>query len=128
MPNLAARIADSFENVSNEPWLSDLTDVLATQEWDRLRREIRLTPANYGTSRFLTCSDSAPRLVIEEFDLFPFIKARPIIVESPPRKSLRRYRDAGVHFYSAREIRNAQILPSIVAALGVINEIPSLMT
>lgn len=127
MLDVEGKIVHSFENVSVDPWFSELTEVLTIHEWSRLWRTIGLSPTNYGTLRILSCSASAPRLKVREIDVSSFSRAQPMVVEMLSPKWTKCYREAGVDFYSSREIRNGQILQSIGDALRVISEIPNLM-
>lgn len=124
MLDIEGRIVRSFENVSTDPWFSELTEAVTTQEWGNLWRNVRLTPTTYGTSRILAGNASAPRLKVQSIE---FSKTESMVVEMLSPKWIRYYRQGGTVFYSAREIKNGQILQSIGEALDIIKGIPTLM-
>jgi hypothetical protein len=127
MDDLAERIKASLENPNSDPWFPELTGELTAREWGRLHLDIGLTPDNYGTARVLLRSISAPRDIITSVKTSPLTDVPSISIEAVQPQWAAPYRKAGLSFYSSDEILNTTILSCVKDALGIINQIPSLM-
>lgn len=127
MDDLAERIKASLEDPSIEPWFPELTDELTAREWDRLHRDIGLTPDTYATARVLSRSITAPRNIITPLRTSSSAGAPTIAIEALSPEWVMQYSEAGVSFYSRQEILNGTVLTCLEAALLIVNQVPSLM-
>jgi hypothetical protein len=129
MDDLVERIKASVEKADSDPWFPEFTTDLAARAWECLRRDIGLTPHNYGTGRLLSRNISAHREVITSLRASSEIAetASTISIEALTQERSARYRSQDVHFYSADAILNTSIVSCIEDALATINQVPSLM-
>jgi hypothetical protein len=128
MNDLVERIKASIGNPDSELWFPELTADLAACGWERLRRDIGLTPDSYGTERVLSHSVSAPRNIIGSLTTYPFIEPRPTIsIEALSQQCAAEYEEKGISFYSPSEIVQTTVLSSIEEALAIIKQVPRLM-
>lgn len=129
MDDLAERIKASMEDPNSDPWLPELTSDLAARAWDRLHRDIGLTPDNYGTERVLSRSIFAPREIITSLKTCPSTcaTAPTISIEVLTQECAVKYQEQGVSFYSPDEILHSPVLSCFEEALAIINQVPSLM-
>jgi hypothetical protein len=128
MDELAEKIRGSIENRSGDPWFPELTIDLAARAWERLRRDIGLTPETYGTERVLSHSRSGPRKIIGSVALPPLCEAATSIsIEGLSDESAAKYHKEGVSFYAPDEIFSTTVLPCLEDALLIVNQVPSLM-
>lgn len=126
MDDLAERIKASIEDPNTDSWFPELTDELTAREWDRLHRDIGLTPNNYGTTRVLSRSISTPRHVIAS--LTSSSCGTPLMaVEALTQECAVQYKKQGVTFFTSDDILHSAILSCIEDALTIINQVPSLM-
>lgn len=128
MDDLVKRIRASIENADGDLWFPELTADLAARAWDGLRRDIGLTPYNYGTERVMCRSPFAPRDIIASLKtISSFGETTPAIaIEALKHESAVRYQEKGVRFYSPDEILHTAVLACIEDAIAVITEVPSL--
>lgn len=129
MDKLEERIRASLENPHGEPWFPELTADLALRAWDNLYRDTGLTPESYGTERVLSRNISASRQIIASLKTGPPTCATslPISIEALTPKTLIKCRDQGAKFYSQQEFSSSALLSCLKDALGIINEVPSLL-
>jgi HEXXH motif-containing protein len=129
MDDLAERIKASLENPKSDPWFPELTRELVERAWDRLRDDIDLTLHNYGTSRVMSRSVSAPRNIIASLQTWPWTceNAPTIAVETLSDQWASQYHEAGITFYSPTQVLNTEVLTCIEDAISILNQVPSLM-
>src|SRR2546430_12326499 len=105
MDDLVERIEASLENGNGDFWFPELTDELTVRGWDRLHRDIGLTPDSYGTERVLSRSTSAPRRIITSLRTSPSADEL-IAIEALTQEYAVDYQEKGVSFCSPEEILN----------------------
>ena len=127
MDDLVVRIKTSIENGNGDPWFPELTTDLVARAWDCLHSDIGLAPNNYGTARILRRSISAPRDIIASLKGSSSSDVPPISIEAVQQEWADSYRKAGISFYLSDEILERTILGCVEEALGIINQVPSLM-
>jgi hypothetical protein len=129
MDDLAERIKAAIENPDGELWFPDLTADLAARAWKSLQRDLGLTPHTYGTERILSCNPSAPREIITHLKTCSSTCPTPptISIEALTPACPAQYQQQGVTFYTPDEILHSPVLSCIEEALGIINQVPSLM-
>ena len=129
MDNLAARIRVSLQNPKSEPWFPELAHELTTGAWDRLNRDIGLTPESYGTTRLLSRNKLAPRQIIASLETRQPVGERnsTIFVETLTAECVTKYEEAGISFYSASEVSNPTFLDCLHEAMDLIGGVLSLL-
>lgn len=127
MDDLARRIRSAIENPNNDPWWPGLTDELAATEWDRLHREIGLSPDTYGTNRLLGRNISARRDIISSLTAPPSSVVPTMALEALSSEWVRHYKKVGISFYTPQEILNSCVLTCLEEAILIVNQVPSLM-
>jgi len=66
--DVIAKIQATLPDASVPPWLPDLTSTLVAAEWHKLGRNLRLTPASYGTNRVLSRDPEGTRCLVASLD------------------------------------------------------------
>jgi hypothetical protein len=127
MHRLARRIAVAFENPKSELWFPELTHDLALHEWNRLHRDIGITPGTYGTARVLSRCTCAPSPTVSIKKGSQLSSSSDISIEVVQQEWAESYCRNGVSFYSIEEIQNTSVFPCVVEAIAIINQNPSLM-
>ena len=128
MDDLTALIRVSIQNSKSEPWFPELADELTTGAWDRLNRDIGLTPESYGTTRVLARNWLAPRQIIASLQTRESVGERNSIISVETLTgSVSKYEEAGIRFYSASEISKPTILDCLHEAMGLIGGVLSLI-
>lgn len=129
MNDLPERIRASLQNPNSEPWFPELADELTASAWDRLSRDLGLTPECYGTTRVLVRSRAAPRQIIASLETRQSGTERKstISVETLTAECVTKYEKAGVSFYSANEVSNPTILNCLREAIDLIGGVLSLV-
>lgn len=117
--DLIERTRAALENLSDSPWLPDLTGDLVKMGWRALYQEAGLSSANYGTSRVISKSALSHRNVAGHLSTSSTVE---VLDESLAAY----YEDAGIEFYSAREIADTNLLSSLENAISLIERVPSL--
>lgn len=128
MTGLATHIEDSFAQLRATPWLPGLTDQLANEGWQRLKRDIGLSVA-YGTGRVLAGDPKDKCNVVTEISMRhcgDAASGEPTIVEKLADNILSRYENRGVNFYTVEELSNKDVLIRFVEAVEIIGRVPSL--
>jgi HEXXH motif-containing protein len=119
--NLVERIKSALENPGDRPWLPDLTGHLVGMGWRDLHEEAGLSPHDYGTSRVITRSVRSPRNVVGHLSISSAVEVLDDSLGS-------RYQDAGIEFYTTKEITGASLLSCLEDAIKVIKRVPTLTT
>lgn len=129
MDDLTERIKESLRNPNGEPWFPELTADLAARAWDRLHRNVGLTPDSYSTDRVLSRSTSAPRQVVTSLKTCPSSCATgpTISIEALTGECAFKYQEQGISFYSPDDILHTSVLTCLEDALAIINQVPTLM-
>jgi hypothetical protein len=116
---LIERTKSALEHFGDCPWLPDLTGDLVKIGWRALYQEAGLSPSNYGTSRAITKSVRLHRNVLGH-------SSTSSAVEVLDERLAAYYAGAGIEFYTAREIVDANLLSCVGEALNLISRIPTL--
>ncbi|SRR6266705_4903566 len=117
--DLIARIESALGDLSASPWLPDLTGDLVKVGWRVLYQEAGLSPSNYGTSRVIARSVHARRNLVGHF-------STSLAVEVLDESLASYYEDAGIEFYTAKEINSANLLSCVEDAMNLIKRVPTL--
>ncbi len=117
--DLIERTKSALENVSDCPWLPDLTVDLVKMGWRVLYQETGLSPSTYGTSRVIAKSIQAPRNVVSYL-------SNSWAIEILNENLADNYKDVGIEFYTATEIQDANLSSSLEDALNLIKQVPTL--
>src|SRR5438309_1527646 len=111
--DLVERITSALGNPGDCPWLPDLTDDLVKVGWRALYQEAGLSASSYGTCRVIAKSALSPRNVAGHLSTSS-------TVEVLDQSLAAYYQNAGIEFYSAREIADTNLLSCVEDAINVI--------
>jgi HEXXH motif-containing protein len=130
MLELAERLTASLKDINTYPWFPHLTDELASANWRALERSVGLTTLNYGTARILTANANGPRDVVTSLrtNIGAGNYKDTIPVELLPREITRLHEVTDVNFCTAEEIAGTNVLSCLEGALGILGQVPSLIT
>jgi HEXXH motif-containing protein len=117
--DLIERIESALEHFGNCPWLPDLTGDLVQMGWRVLYQEAGLSPSNYGTSRVIAKSVHAARNLVGHL-------STSLAVEVLDENLADNYKDAGIEFYTVKEIGHSGLLDRVDDAINLIKRVPTL--
>ena len=128
MASLKQAIRESLINPHSDPWLPDLTTLIASSAEQELRSHTGITSDDYGTERVLAGSAEAPRLVGAHVPILIDVDGttRQVTVEFLTKASIGTYAEIGLCFRTPDEVANSPILRCLQDALDVLAMIPSL--
>lgn len=115
--DLIGRTKTALRNLSDCPWLPDLTRDLANAGWRSVYQESGLTPSNYGTARAIARCAIGPRNLVAHL-------SNSSAVELLDSRLEIHYQDAGIGFYTESKISAA--LSCVEDAIDLIKLVPSL--
>jgi len=126
---LAARVRAALQDADRPLWLPDLTLALTLAGWHKLRRELRLTPASYGTARMLRRNPDESRLMLAyiEAPLCNGTVHDTMPIELLSDEIARECAGPHVRFFRAEEALRADVPGSVKEALGIIDLVPTLL-
>ncbi len=125
---LEREIEIGLKELYPEPWLPELTALVAEWGWQTLRRSIGITAADYGTGRVLARSPEASRHVGAYLPILAGggSSACDIMVEFLAEEWSGQYRDIGLTFYTPDELVNSTVLECLEDAIDVLAQVPTL--
>ncbi len=125
---LIDEIEASLANRNCPLWFPELSPNLARAAWESLRRDVGLTPHNYGTARVLAHDPTAPRTLFARLPV-PRLSNGPepnLLVELLEGSAARRYEELGLDFATGDEIADMGALDCIRDAMSILARVPSL--
>ena len=128
LSRLGQEIKVGLEELYPEPWLPELTDLLAEWEWQTLQPSTGITAAGYGTGRVLARRPEAPRHVEAYLPILANgdASSREIMIEFLAEEWIGKYRDIGLTFYTPDELIRSTILECLEDAVDVLAQVPTL--
>lgn len=131
MPDVVERVTAALRDAGDSPWLPGLTAQVAERGWADLYHDIGLGPCEYGTTRVVTRSRSAPRQVVSTIpaalsDKGPAVQG--FQIEVLDEDTVRPYKESGVKFYSKDEINENKLAERIAEVVNTLKGVPTLFT
>lgn len=125
---LGREIEAALKEPYSDPWLPDLTDLLAEWGWKALHCSTGITATDYGTVRVLAGRAKAPR---QAGVCLPILvrtdkSTHKIAIEFLPEDWLGPYQDLGLTFYTPDEFANSAVFECLQDAIDTLAKVPTL--